>query len=290
MQLRILTLNVRGLADRDKRQTLFHLLRTWSADIYCLQEVHAPPDASTLWSMEWGGVAHWNKHTAILFPRPLGCTTFDVLYDGRVLSSTFQHRGRTYTIANLYLPAQKTERLRFLDDLTQHHSLSFSSYDFLVGDWNMYPDSSRDRTAIPDSYTRAASFSTWPHFTTFIASFYDAALLGHPSSSFFTFYRGLRDRPSMQSRIDHVFAHYRHSTLTLSTQVTPYANSDHSAVLVSFSDDSSSSFLLHPLIPATFPRTLFTLLLFPYSALIVLLLTGMPQRFWLVLMHRIMHT
>jgi exonuclease III len=242
--LRILTLNVCGLADPDKRSRLFFLLRSWQVDICCLQELRTSPGSYVPWSLEWGGPASWNKHTAILFRRPLGCVTFTDLYEGRVLSATFNHRGRLYKLANLYLPSNKTTRLRFLDTLTAQHSLTFSSYDFLVGDWNMYPDVTRDRTAIPDSYSRSASFSTWPHITTFLASFFDAAFLGNSSTPYFTYFcRHTR----MQSRIDHIYAHNSHSSLLLSTVVNPFSKSDHSAVIVTFSDPSSRSHLLHRL-------------------------------------------
>jgi hypothetical protein len=38
MQLKIITWNVRGLNDLNKRLWVWHLLRSWKADIICLQE------------------------------------------------------------------------------------------------------------------------------------------------------------------------------------------------------------------------------------------------------------
>ena len=285
MRLRILTLNVRGIADRDKRVALFHLLRTIPADVFCLQEVHAPDD-HTLWDMEWGGEARWNKYTAILFPRRLGSTTFDVRLHGRVLSSTFQFRGRFYNLANLYIPATREERIPFLDKLRREHLDHFSSFDLLVGDWNMFPDLQRDRS-VPRSGGPPSSFpayADWAHFAPFVSNFFDAALTGS-SPLFYTFHRA---NPVVHSRIDHVFAHVRHVNLTVNTTPQEYSGTDHTGVLVSFSDSPSKPTPFIVLTPFTFPMTPFNHRPFPFFPLTVPLLTGMLQRLLLGRMLKIL--
>src|SRR5688572_21796782 len=95
--LRILTLNVRGLADPETRRQLFYLLRRWPVDVCCLQEVHAPSTSADRkqWMREWGKPASWNAHTVILFQTHLGSPPkFDVHLDGRVLTTTFRFQGR----------------------------------------------------------------------------------------------------------------------------------------------------------------------------------------------------
>src|SRR6185295_6619802 len=54
--LTVVTLNVRSLTDHVKRQNLFYLLRTWSADVICLQEVHATPALAAVWGRPSGAV------------------------------------------------------------------------------------------------------------------------------------------------------------------------------------------------------------------------------------------
>ena len=56
LPLKILTLNVAGVADPDKRALLFRFLHEHSAHVVCLQEVHAPDDCD-FWSVHWGGPA-----------------------------------------------------------------------------------------------------------------------------------------------------------------------------------------------------------------------------------------
>src|SRR6185295_12914450 len=184
--LTVVTLNVRSLTDSVKRQNLFYLLRTWSADVICLQEVHATPALAAVWATEWGGASSWNHYTAILFKRRFGTPKFDVLERGRVLSSTFEYRGRQLKIANFYLPAVRAECTTFLDAICQTHSLHFSSFDFLVGDWNSYPDPLRDRTSTSTASRLFPSVMGWAHLTPLIVSFFDAAMTG-ASSPYFTY-------------------------------------------------------------------------------------------------------
>jgi len=140
------TLNVKGLADPERRRWFFYMLRTLSAHVICLQEVHADPAQASFWTQEWGGAASWNQHTAILLSPSLGSATFDDRLDGRVLSSTFRYQGRTFSLTNLYAPASRTARSQFFDLLSEQ-SLYYSSFDFLVGDWNTYPDPTQDRSS-----------------------------------------------------------------------------------------------------------------------------------------------
>ena len=230
--LRLLTLNVRGLADPVTRRQLFYLLRIWPVDVCCLQEVHAPSSVSdrAQWTREWGKPAYWTQHTAILFKTHLGSPPkFDVLSDGRVLTTTFRYQGREFKLANLYVPAAYADRITFLDTLTSTHSLQLSSFDFLVGDWNMVPNPRLDRQSGAIRYD-----STWPHMRPCLVSFFDAALSG-AAERYFTFSTNTSAGP-LHARLDHVFAHLRHEGFTMDTSIVPYARSDHSAVIVSFSD------------------------------------------------------
>jgi endonuclease/exonuclease/phosphatase family metal-dependent hydrolase len=88
LPLKIVTLNVRGMANPERRAQVFRFLRTLQAHVICLQEVHAPA-VCDFWSTQWGGAASWNNFTAILFAPSLGSPTFDISHEGRVLASTF---------------------------------------------------------------------------------------------------------------------------------------------------------------------------------------------------------
>ena len=103
----------------------------------------------------------------------------------------------------------------------------------------MYPDIDRDRVSVHQS----SRTTTWSHFSPVLASFFDAALQG--SSDRYYTYQCRHSR--MQSRIDHVFANLRYASYTMDTRLVPYTRSDHSALIVSFSDPSYSPHTLHRL-------------------------------------------
>src|SRR6185295_5242545 len=95
--LKIVSLNVRGMADPDVRQVLFWYLRRFSAHVICLQEVHAPDADAAFWSLSWGGAASFNKHTAILILPALGSA---VTRGGCTdLRCSLQGEGSSFTLA-----------------------------------------------------------------------------------------------------------------------------------------------------------------------------------------------
>ena len=54
MDLKMCSLNVRGLGDKLKRCEMFNWLRRKTYSIYMLQEVHWLENAMSVWSAEWG--------------------------------------------------------------------------------------------------------------------------------------------------------------------------------------------------------------------------------------------
>ena len=54
MDLKICSLNVRGLGDRNKRREIFNWLRSKQYSIYLLQEVHCVETTTNSWAAEWG--------------------------------------------------------------------------------------------------------------------------------------------------------------------------------------------------------------------------------------------
>jgi len=235
VSLSVLTLNVRGLADPAVWRQLFYLLRQWPVDICCLQEVHASPSDADFWSLEWGQPASWNNYTAILFKSSLRHITFDVLYDGRVLSSTFRWQGKEYRIANIYMPAQRAQRCTFLSTFTSDFSSLFSTFDFLVGDWNMFRDPHRD--CVRTSTHQATPALLWPLLAPCLTMFVDAAFTG-ASVPYYTFESTMYQ---YQACLDHVFVHARHALSAMNTSLYPFSRSDHTGVIVQFSDTVPSS-------------------------------------------------
>ena len=50
----IITCNVRGLGDSNKRRAVFHYLHQKKVEIIFLQELHSLHQSEVTWSNEWG--------------------------------------------------------------------------------------------------------------------------------------------------------------------------------------------------------------------------------------------
>ena len=63
--VKVLSLNVRGLRNQIKRRAIFTYLKRQKADIYCLQETYSNELDEKIWQAEWGGkvvFSHGSQH------------------------------------------------------------------------------------------------------------------------------------------------------------------------------------------------------------------------------------
>lgn len=71
--IKIMSMNVRGLNEANKRRDIFNWLRDKGGSIYCLQDTHSTKNMERLWQSEWGYKAIFSsfrgdsRGTAILF-------------------------------------------------------------------------------------------------------------------------------------------------------------------------------------------------------------------------------
>ena len=56
----MVTLNVDGIRDDDKRAHIFEYLRSLKHDFFLFQETHVQTEDIEGWSAEWGGPSFWN--------------------------------------------------------------------------------------------------------------------------------------------------------------------------------------------------------------------------------------
>src|SRR6185312_16936551 len=109
-QLTIITLNCCGLHDDTKCRKLFHHLRTLQADVICLQETHCSAADAAYWTSMWAGPAVWTKHVGVLLAPSHSLVSSSVRFQERLVLAEVKARGHTFTVANLYAPAQDAER------------------------------------------------------------------------------------------------------------------------------------------------------------------------------------
>jgi exonuclease III len=61
--LKIVSLNVRGLANLKKRRSIFNWCKRSYTDLILLQETHSTSDVETQWRHEWGGNIYFSHGT-----------------------------------------------------------------------------------------------------------------------------------------------------------------------------------------------------------------------------------
>jgi hypothetical protein len=124
----------------------------------------------------------------------------------------------------------------------------FSTFDFLVGDWNIFPDPHRECVrAFTHQPTPAL---LWPLLAPCLTTFVDAAFIG-ASERYYTFESPMYQ---YQARLDHTFVHAWHALLAVNTSLYPFSHSDHTGAPSSspFYTDSTPHFY-HPLLFAPLP-------------------------------------
>ena len=65
-KLKILSLNVGGLRNTNKRRAIFSYLKDQKATIFNLQETFSKPEDEKIWTAEWGGkgfFSHGTEHS-----------------------------------------------------------------------------------------------------------------------------------------------------------------------------------------------------------------------------------
>ena len=152
MTIRILSANVRGLNDQNKRRSIFKYYRD-RCDILCLQETHATESTAKLWANEWGGISLFSngvsnsRGVAILIKNktPIMTLRCDRDNNGRILIcdlADVNNLENKFTLVNVYAP--NSDDPDFFHQLIKM-TLDGQSHKILIGDFNISLDNQKDR-------------------------------------------------------------------------------------------------------------------------------------------------
>ena len=158
MSLDLISLNVNGIRDREKRNSMFKWLKEQKADISFIQETHSINDNDiTLWSKEWDGEiiasngSNFSKGVAILFKPKLKLDT-NVLYkdsDGRMIIIEVKCEEKILLLVNVYCPNKGPNREKFYKNIEQRLkklTSTNSEYEVVIGgDFNCTQNAKLDR-------------------------------------------------------------------------------------------------------------------------------------------------
>jgi exonuclease III len=112
METAILTLNVRGLGNKEKRNQVFEWLRGLNYSIFMLQETHLTKQNIELWKHDWPGRfvysgSKTNSEGVGIFLHPnsdIELSNFNEIIIGRLITADIKIQDITITLINIYGP------------------------------------------------------------------------------------------------------------------------------------------------------------------------------------------
>lgn len=145
MELKILSLNARGLNRTTKRRQLFRWLHQQKSDVVFLQETYSSPQTIKIWENEWGGKiveSNGSSHSRgvmILFKPKMNVSVDKVIRDknGRYILCEVSLDEAKFVFVNIYAPNDQAQQIQFFRDLS-YSVLNNSANETLVlgGDFN----------------------------------------------------------------------------------------------------------------------------------------------------------
>lgn len=126
MSLNIVSLNVNGIRDTTKRNTIFQWLKSQKYDICFIQETHCTSEKDVkTWSNEWKGNSYWSVGTtmsrgvACLFKQNLDIETLNIVKDknGRYVEIEVNYDSNKLLLLNVYSPNNPGDRKIFFNEL-----------------------------------------------------------------------------------------------------------------------------------------------------------------------------
>ena len=232
MAVNIISLNVRGLRDSQKRRTIFDYYRK-KCNILCIQETHSDEDSCQMWTNEWGGRGYYNhgeknaRGVAILIKKGMQakCDVINKDNCGRYLVCDIVVNDVHMRLINVYAPNKDSPA--FFEDVFR----VACSHDkiVIIGDFNTVLNSELDRKNT-NAYNNDKSARVIKQYLT-DNLLEDVWRSQNPTTRRYSWYR---KRPRQYSRIDFCI-----SSLGINDMVHNcfYLNgilTDHSAMFVGY--------------------------------------------------------
>ena len=238
--LSLLTLNVNGMRDSQKRSRIFQFCKSLGVDFALLQETHiVNQDEVHTWSFEWGGGLHASFGSTsscgtviLVSPRWTSLVgKVDSDHEGRLVCITIKHPSGSFLLCNVYAPNRPSDRRDFF--ITLPSFVPGSAPCILAGDFNCVPDTRFDRMS---SCTSSGCGVGMTELDMFMKNhdMVDVWRVQHPGSSVFTWHR---PDGTDASRLDRVYSPLAMSPSNCDVVACPL--SDHDAVTVSFQPPKS---------------------------------------------------
>jgi len=236
IDIKCLSLNVRGIRNNVKRKKLFHWLEEQKVDIIFLQETFCTTDLQIEIERDWKGKvinapsdSSHSRGCMILLDKKLKCEIIDThpSLDGRKLLANVLLNEHVYTVVCCYAPNTPKDRIKYFEGLQTWIS-QYTKNDQLIicaGDFNCIDD-------IRDRQTRTLDSSS-KHFTQFKknSNLYDTWRPKNPDIMSYTY---IDPQNKHSSRIDYILSTERLLTCVQRSVILTSPAPDHKAVLTVF--------------------------------------------------------
>ena len=145
MRIRILSWNVRGVNDKDKRKLIKNVIKTQKADLMCLQETKLPEMTSGIVRslgvgrcLEWGALNSRGEAGVVVFWDNRVLQMMEMEVGNYSVSCRFKNceDGFCWVFSGVYGPSMKVEREEFLSELGAIREL-WNELWCVAGDFNM---------------------------------------------------------------------------------------------------------------------------------------------------------
>ena len=144
IDLKCLSVNIRGLNKSLKRRTVFRWLHNQHCPFVFLQETYSSKECENIWQAEWGGevfFSHGTKHskgTMILINPKIKCKVENKICDknGRYIILDILIADTRIVLANIYSPNDANQQISFFKEIQQQLQEFSEEIIIIGGDFN----------------------------------------------------------------------------------------------------------------------------------------------------------
>ena len=229
--IQILSCNVRGINDENKRHDVFDYLKSLKYDIYCVQDIHCSESQQVLFKRDWGGdmfISHGTTNSrgvAIMFSNNFECEVKEVKRstNGNFIGLKIKTMDTDICLLTLYGP--NTDEPDFYNEISEVINDFQTGSMIICGDWNLVQDQLLDtKHYIRDNNIRARNrVSTLKEEHNLC----DPWRVNNPNTRQYTWFQR---NPIKMSRIDFFLISSDILALTNYTGIKPGYRSDHSII------------------------------------------------------------
>ena len=232
--LNILSLNVNGLRNYDKRKVLFRKFKEQKLDIICLQETYVTEDVVNKWKKEWGGELVYSVGTGrskgqlILLGKHLLYDHEVIHCSDRLLIIKLIVDNESICVCNAYAPNSTNEISRFMNDVTDFLFEIAVDKIIMCGDFNTVACNEKDIISGEKHSETAVN-----NFNDFIDdnNFYDAYRILNPETIEYSWSRMIRGN-LIARRLDYIFLSEALVGDVIECNLSSFPSSDHRGVIV----------------------------------------------------------